>query len=231
MILLVNNGTIHLQELKRFLGKKRIRYKIATPRSRLKTLMKDRYKGVILTGGNLLYDGKIDIEEITIDETRPVKRYTEGVNPISNGIVIDHICRGDDRREIREHTARIIKVMELYGKGGEWISSSREKEGSMKGIIFRPERKELSTSEIKKLAAIAPGATLNIIRNSRVVRKLQLHMPPKVYKLDSVSCKNPDCISHPSHSENVPPEFIRTSGNNLSCIYCEKEHSFKEIWK
>jgi len=170
------------------------------------------------------------IEEITIDKNRPMKRYTEGVNPISNGIVIDHICRGDDRREIREHTARIIKVMELFGKGGEWISSSRDKEGSMKGIIFRPEREELNPSEIKKLAAIAPGSTLNIIRDSRVVRKLRIHMPPKVYNLDSVSCRNPDCISHPSHCENVPSEFIRTSGNNLSCIYCEKEHSFKEIW-
>jgi len=171
------------------------------------------------------------IEEISIDGSRPMKRYSEGVNPISNGIVIDHICRGDDSREIREHSARIIKVMKLFGKGGEWISSSREEEGSMKGIIFRPEREEFSPSEIKKLAAIAPGCTLNIIRGSRVVRKLRLHMPPKVYKLDSVSCKNPDCISHPSHSENVPPEFIRTSGNNLSCLYCEKEHSFKEIWK
>ncbi len=171
------------------------------------------------------------IEEIPIDENRPVKRYTEGINPVSNGIVIDHICRGDNLRDIRDHTARIINVMELFGKGGEWITASREDKKMMKGIIFRPEREELSPSEINKLSAIAPGATLNIIKKSRVVKKLRLHMPPKVYNLDSISCSNPDCISHPAHCENVPPEFINTSGNTLRCAYCEKEHTFKEIWK
>ena len=171
------------------------------------------------------------IEEVVIDNNRFVKKYTEGVNPISHGIVIDHICRGEDKKEIRAHIGRIIRVMELFGKGGEWITASRENPDATKGIIFRPDREALTDSEINKLAAIAPGATVNIIADSKVIKKLRLHMPPRVYNLDSISCKNNNCISHPSHGENIPAEFLKISENTFVCRYCEKVHTFKEIWK
>lgn len=171
------------------------------------------------------------IEEITIDKNRPLKRYAEGVNPISHGIVIDHICRGEDEKEIRAHMVRIINVMKLFGKGGEWITASRENPNDTKGIIFRPDHEHLSESEINKLAAIAPGSTVNIIAGSRVVKKLKLHMPPRVYNLDSVSCNNENCISYPAHGENIPAEFFKVSENTFICRYCEKVHTFKEIWK
>ena len=45
---------------------------------------------------------------------------SEGVRPIRDGIVIDHICKGDSPEEIRRHMALIRKVMNLDGlKGGE----------------------------------------------------------------------------------------------------------------
>lgn len=171
------------------------------------------------------------IEEAEIDINRSVKKYAEGVNPISHGIVIDHICRGEDKKEIRAHMVRIINVMELFGKGGEWITSSRENPDATKGIIFRPGREAFTCSEINKLAAIAPGATVNTITDSKVVKKQRLHMPPSVYNLDSVSCNNNNCISHPSHGENIPAEFFKTSKNTFVCRYCERVHTFKEIWK
>jgi len=170
------------------------------------------------------------IEEVSIDADRPLKRYAEGVNPIPHGIVIDHICRGEDEKEIRAHIGRIINVMELFGKGGEWISSSREDSGTMKGIIFRPGNDSLTESQINRLAAIAPGSTLNIIEDSRVIKKLKLHMPPRVYNLDTISCRNEECISHPSHGENIPADFLKISENTFVCRYCEKVHTFKEIW-
>jgi len=171
------------------------------------------------------------VEEVPIDISRPVKKYTEGVNPISRGIVIDHICRGEGKKEIRDHIVRIIEVMQLFGKGGEWITASRDNPDATKGIIFRPDREALTESQINKLAAIAPGSTLNIISGSRVVKKIRLNMPPRVYNLDSVSCKNESCISHPSHGENISAEFFKISENTFTCRYCEKVHTFKEIWK
>ncbi len=176
-------------------------------------------------------EGEAFLQEVEIEKPEKPKQYAEGVNPISNGIVIDHICRGDSEQEIREHMARIISVLRLYGKGGEWVSGSHMAEGMLKGIIFRPGFEGFDEKQMKQLAAIAPGCTLNIIRDRKVVKKLRLHMPPRIYNFDTISCRNESCISHPSNGEYVPAEFYRVSGDIFICKYCEKPHSFKEIWK
>jgi hypothetical protein len=38
--------------------------------------------------------------------------------------------------------------------------------------------------DLKKLAAIAPGCTLNLVRDHRVVKKYRLSMPPRIYGFD-----------------------------------------------
>ncbi len=171
------------------------------------------------------------IEELHPKQRSEVKDYAEGVKPISSGVVIDHICRGETEEEIRKHIGRIIMVLKLFGKGGEWISSSRTETGVMKGIIFRPGMAEFSPSKMKQLAAIAPECTLNIIKDGRIGKKLKLHMPPKIYNFDNIGCKNEDCISHFDYDEGAPAEFMRISNDRFMCKYCEKPHSFKEIWK
>lgn len=160
------------------------------------------------------------------------KEISEGVKPIHNGLVIDHICRGDSPSEIRDHMRLISSVLGLDdGKGGEWVSSGRKGEVSFKGIIFRPDASELTRKHLKRLAAVSPGCTLNIIRNGKVEKKFRLHMPPRIYNFDDLACTNEACISHPLQSENVPAHFTRTNENLFACAYCDKTHSFKEIWQ
>ncbi len=158
------------------------------------------------------------------------KSISEGVNPIETGIVIDHICRGYDKKDIRDHISRIINVMKLFGKGGEWISSSKKNPGIMKGIIFRPGQTALSDPQVRTLAALAPGSTLNLIENGKITEKLRLKLPSRLSGLESMACKNTDCISHPSHGENVPPDFMKITENTLRCVYCDTVHSFREVW-
>ncbi len=67
MILIVDNGSIHTAKLRKFLKKKGVNFQVATRKSRLETIFKHRYKGVILSGGPLLYDKKINIENVTIN--------------------------------------------------------------------------------------------------------------------------------------------------------------------
>ena len=158
--------------------------------------------------------------------------YSEGVRPIRDGLVIDHICRGDDPATIRRHMALIIKVMGLDdGKGGEWISTSKKDSGQFKGLVFRPGTRELDRKDLKRLAAVAAGCTLNIIRDGSVVAKYRTHLPPRIYNFDDLACNNEACISHPSHSEGVPARFERTRDNRYTCAYCGTVHTFKEIWK
>lgn len=158
------------------------------------------------------------------------KNYSEGVNPIENGIVIDHICTGDDPSEIREHMMLISKIVKLDdAKGGEWVSAGSD--GKYKGIIFRPGNIEFSRKEMKRLAAVAPGCTLNIIKNHTVVEKYRTQMPPRIYNFDDLACDNEACISNPTQNEGVEAMFYRTSDNKYECAYCGKNHTFKEIWK
>jgi aspartate carbamoyltransferase len=165
------------------------------------------------------------------DAAKAVKNYSEGVHPIRDGIVIDHICRGDSPSEIRNHMRLISSVLNLdEAKGGEWVSTGKTP-GSFKGIIFRPGARELTRKELKRLAAVAPGCTLNIIKDGKVAAKYRTHMPPRIYNFDDLSCTNEACISHPSQSEGVPALFYRTADNRFACAYCGKSHSFKEIWK
>jgi aspartate carbamoyltransferase len=183
-------------------------------------------------------DGGSFIEELPVGNPagsvkngeQGAKDYAEGVKPISNGVVIDHICRGENEKDIRENLAKVIRVLELYGKGGEWISSSRSERDKMKGIIFRPGYPELEIKKMKQLAAFAPECTLNITKEKKVVKKLKLHMPPKIYNFPNICCKNHNCISHIEQGENVPAEFYRIAGDKFKCKYCDETHTFKEIW-
>lgn len=161
-----------------------------------------------------------------------LKNYSEGVLPIRNGIVIDHIARGDSPSEIRDHMRLICRVLHLDDlKGGDWISQGHSGETTYKGIIFRPDAPELDHKMVKRLAAVAPGCTLNIIKDSKVVKKYRLYMPPRIYNFDDLQCTNDACISHPSQNEGVPAMFYRTEDGKFRCAYCGKTHSYKEIWK
>ena len=158
------------------------------------------------------------------------KNYSEGVRPISDGIVIDHICKGDDPGAIRNHMRLISSILGLDdGRGGEWVS--RGSDGQYKGIIFRPGARPLERKDLKRLAAVAPHCTLNIIRDGRVAEKYRTHMPPRIYNFDDLCCQNDACISNPINGEGVPASFYRTPDGHFACAYCGRFHTFKEIWK
>ncbi len=163
------------------------------------------------------------------EDSGKVKNYSEGVHPIDNGIVIDHICRGEDPSSIREHMRLISTVLGIDdGRGGEWIS--RGSDGQYKGIIFRPGDYDLTRKDLKRLAALAPHCTLNIIKDGKVSAKFRTHMPPRIYNFDDLCCANEACISHPSQGEGVGSMFIRTADGHYACAYCGRFHSYKEIW-
>ena len=183
-------------------------------------------------------EAKAEIPETQwIIETQPKaksgskeKDVSEGVRPIRDGIVIDHICKGDSPEEIRRYMILIRRVMDLDGlKGGEWVSQSSD--GKFKGIIFRPGRFSLDHKQIKRLAAVAPGCTLNIIVDGKVSRKIRTALPPRIYNFDDLMCKNEACISNDAQNEHVQAMFIRTNDNRYTCAYCGKVHTFKEIFK
>ena len=174
-------------------------------------------------------DEKYIVEVDCSKKSKSDKEYAEGIRPIKSGLVIDHICKGEPPSAIRAHINVILKVLQLENlRGGQWISKG--KDGQYKGIIFIPEYRDLEVKELKRLAAVASGATLNIIKDSRVYKKFRTHIPPRIYNFDDLCCKNENCITNPKNLENVQSYFNRTPDGHFECKYCGHFHTFKDIW-
>ena len=169
------------------------------------------------------------IQEVPITQGGP-KAIRQGILPLEQGIVIDHICKDEDPALIWSYFDTIRNVMGFSDCGYLGVVRSRS-DGGHKGIISLPGHQEPSERQVKMLAAVTPGCTLNIIDDGRVTKKYRLQMPPRIYGFDEISCKNEACISHPLHAENVPAEFYRRGKSTFICKYCEKPHSFKDIWR
>jgi aspartate carbamoyltransferase len=155
--------------------------------------------------------------------------YKIGIIPLENGVVIDHIGKGDGIEVIWDHINKIRNIIELNKMGSHGVFVSK-KTNLNKGIIAIPNLEELDNKKMKKLAAIAPGCTLNIIKKHCVIEKYRFDLPPKIYNYPDIHCKNDACISRPEYNEKTSASFSHLGGNKFTCFYCEKEHEYKEIW-
>lgn len=175
-----------------------------------------------------------EIIEDFISETLPVEHkkpeYKVGIKPVEEGIVIDHIAVGKPVEEIWSNIEAVRKILKLNVRSSQGVYHSFKGAEVYKGIISLPDIISFGGKDLKKLAAIAPGCTLNLIRNSKVAKKYRLSMPPRIYGFEEISCKNENCVSNPRHNEGVTTEFLRKSGSTFVCRYCEREHPFREIW-
>ncbi|MEM4390607.1 MAG: aspartate carbamoyltransferase regulatory subunit, partial [Candidatus Diapherotrites archaeon] len=93
-----------------------------------------------------------------------------------------------------------------------------------KDIVFI-EGKELNEKELNKIAIIGKGATINIIRNSEIVKKNQLDYPEKVEGI--IKCINPKCVTN---FEKTKTKFlINKNPLEAKCYYCETRMNEQDI--
>ncbi len=170
------------------------------------------------------------IKNVTPDVTK-LKILKEGINPLENGVVIDHVSRGGTCPEkIWDYLFKIMGTMDFIKENGSCHVGESKADGAYKGIIFLPKSKGLTDSQLRKLSAITGGCTVNRIEDNSIARKMRLSLPPKVYGIEGTGCSNQNCISHHSHLQNVPAEFVTLKNGQLSCIYCDTPHEFRKIW-
>ena len=141
-----------------------------------------------------------------------MEEVTLRVSKIRNGTVIDHITSG--------HALDVAKILGITGKSGNIVTIAMNVPSKRMGKkdIVKIEGRELKAEEVDKIALIAPHATINIIRDYRVVEKKRVQLP-KVIK-NIVRCANPACISN--SNEPVQPTFYVESQEPLylKCHYC-----------
>lgn len=132
------------------------------------------------------------------------------VDSIVNGVVIDHIQAG--------------KAMKLYE-----LLNLEELDCSV-AIIKNVTSHKMGKKDIIKIDAdvdvnldligfVDPGATINIIKNEKLVEKKNLSLPKELRNV--LKCKNPRCIS--SVEQELPHIFRLTdpTKKEYRCIYCE----------
>ena len=143
------------------------------------------------------------------------------VSALENGTVLDHIpaenvYKALDLLDLKDIESQITIGINLASK-------IHGKKGIIKiaDIFFEDE-------ELNKLALIAPNATVNVIRDFKVVEKKKLETPKEVIGI--AKCKNPKCVTN---HQPIKTKFTTIEhGNEVSllCSYCEKITDSKHIF-
>ena len=143
------------------------------------------------------------------------------VSALENGTVLDHIpaenvYKALDLLDLKDIESQITIGINLASK-------IHGKQGIIKiaDIFFEDE-------ELNKLALIAPNATVNVIRDFKVVEKKKVVLPKEVIGI--AKCRNPKCVTN---HQPIKTRFTTTQkGDEISllCHFCEKSSSIKKVF-
>ncbi len=132
------------------------------------------------------------------------------INPIKNGIVIDHITAGK--------AMRIYKLLDLDKLDCSVAIIKNVESGRMgkKDIVKIDSDYEI---DIDVLGYIDAGVTVNVIKNGDIIEKKAVELPKKLTNV--IFCKNPRCIT--TCEQELPHIFNLTDKENkvYRCLYCE----------
>ena len=136
------------------------------------------------------------------------------VRRIKEGTVIDHIDEGKG--------LQVLNALRIDGKDGSLITIALNVPSGKfkKKDIIKLENKFLKDDDTNKLAVIVPNATINIIRNYKLVEKRRVALPNEIDRI--FRCSNPDCITNSTeHIESIM-DVIDKEGRVLKCRYCSR---------
>jgi aspartate carbamoyltransferase regulatory subunit len=152
-----------------------------------------------------------------------VARKTLRVTKIKDGTVIDHISSG--------HALDVLKILGIAGRVAGVVTVAMNVPSKRQGTkdMVKVEGRELNSKEVDKIALLAPHATINIVRNYRVVDKQRVRLPDTIRGM--VKCANPACISN--SDEPVQPTFYveKEEPLRIRCHYCGYIMEKREVLK
>lgn len=143
------------------------------------------------------------------------------VRRIKDGTVIDHIEAGK--------ALLVLRALSITGKEGNVITVALNVPSSKHGKkdIIKVENRFLETSETNKLALIAPRATINIIRNYKLIEKRKIQLPESIIGI--FKCPNMKCITNSGEQIKSIIDVIDKEKVILECRYCSRTLSIDEL--
>jgi len=145
------------------------------------------------------------------------------VSAIRSGTVIDHIAT--------EHTFHVANILKLEQEPATVLVAMNldSKRLGKKGLI-KVENRTLTQEMVNKIALISPKATLNIIEDYVLVRKIRVELPDKIEGI--LKCFNPNCITNASTGGIQPKTIFYAESKHpvhLRCHHCEKAMTGSDI--
>lgn len=132
------------------------------------------------------------------------------IDSIINGIVIDHISAG------RGMQLYYLLRLDQLDCSVAIIKNVHSQKMGRKDIIKVDAAIDIDTDVI---GYVDPGATVNVIRDGKLVEKRPITLPEKLVNV--IRCKNPRCIS--TTEQELPQIFLLTDREKgiYRCRYCE----------
>lgn len=134
------------------------------------------------------------------------------VRRIKEGTVIDHIDEGKG--------LQVLSALQIDGHDGSLITIALNVPSGKfkKKDIIKVENRFLADDDTNKLAVIAPKATINIVKNYKLVEKRRVALPNEIDRI--FRCSNPDCITNSQERIESIMDVIDKEGRVLKCRYC-----------
>jgi len=147
------------------------------------------------------------------------------VSKIKDGTVIDHINSG--------HALDVARILGIMGRRAGVITIAMNVPSKRLGHkdMVKVEGRFLASSEVDKIALLAPHATINIIKDYKVVEKQRVKLPDSIKGI--VKCGNPACVSNSNEPVQAKFYVSKQEPLRLKCHYCghimEKEDILKQF--
>jgi aspartate carbamoyltransferase regulatory subunit len=141
------------------------------------------------------------------------------IRKIERGMVVDHLPAGS-----------ALKVLSTLGVDAAFpgtLSVLMNVPSSRYGLkdLIKLEGKEFSRKELEKVSLLAPYASVNLVRDYKVVEKYRLSIPDEIR--DAINCPNPRCITNSEGTSRFTVECKQPL--KIRCAYCETEYREKEV--
>lgn len=135
------------------------------------------------------------------------------VSKIKNGTVIDHITAG--------MAPTVLKILGIGRGCPDTVIVAMNVRSQRLGLkdMVKVENRALAAETVRKIAIVAPHATVNIVKDFKVTQKIEVELPQELIGI--VRCPNRNCITN--SAEHVASFFTVESQDPLSlrCHYCE----------
>ena len=132
------------------------------------------------------------------------------VDSIRDGIVIDHITAGSAMKLYR------LLGLEALDVPVAMITNVASVKRGRKDIIKIDADIPV---DINVIGYVDPGATVNVIRDGRLVEKKRIGMPETLVNV--LKCKNPRCISSCEQELDQVFRLADREKKEYRCIWCE----------